>query len=49
MNQKGIELAVYMMQTFVVGLSFGFDSNFYELEEITKLALLKIEVEGPKG
>ena len=49
MNQKQMELVVYMMQTFLVGLSFGFDSNFYELEEIAKRALLKIEVRDPKG
>jgi hypothetical protein len=45
-EQREIEAAVVMMRVFLSGLAFNFDSNFHELEEITKRALLEIEAEG---
>ena len=45
MNQKEIEAAAVAMRIFLVGLSFTFDANFHELEEITKRALGAIESE----
>jgi len=47
LNQKEIEAAVVMLRIFLAGLSFNFDANFHELEEITKRALLEIETEDP--
>jgi hypothetical protein len=43
MNQKQMQAATIHMQLFLTGLSFAFDSSFFELEEITKRALLQIE------
>lgn len=43
MKQKEIEAATIMMRIFLAGLSLNFDSNFHELQEITKRALLEIE------
>ena len=45
MNQKQIEAAAVMTRIFLAGLAFNFDANFHELEEITKRALLEIEME----
>jgi len=43
LNQKEIDAAVVAMQIFLSGLSFTFDTNFHELEEIAKRALFQIE------
>jgi hypothetical protein len=43
LNQKEIEAAAVMMRIFLAGLSFNFDANYHELEEISKKALLQIE------
>lgn len=43
MKQKEIEAAAIMLRMFLVGMSFNFNANFHELEEITKKALLEIE------
>ncbi|MCJ7762066.1 hypothetical protein MUP38_01255 [Candidatus Bathyarchaeota archaeon] len=48
MNQKEIEAAVVAMRIFLVGLSFTFDANFHEVEEITERALGAIESEVVK-
>jgi hypothetical protein len=45
LNQKEIEAAVVDMRIFLVGLSFTFDANFHEVEEITRRALGAIESE----
>lgn len=47
MKQKEIEAAAIMMRIFLAGLALNFDANYHELEEITKRALLEIEVEAP--
>lgn len=47
MKQKEIEAAAIMMRIFLAGLALNFDANCHELEEITKRALLEIEVEAP--
>jgi hypothetical protein len=44
LNQKQIEVASVMMQVFLTGLAFNFDADFHELEEITKRALLEVDV-----
>ena len=46
MNQKQIEAAAVMMRIFLAGLALNFDSNFHELEEVTKRALLEIGAEA---
>ena len=43
MNQKEIKAAAVAMRIFLVGLSFTFDTNFHEVEEITKRALSAVE------
>jgi len=43
LNQKQIEVAAVMLRIFLTGLSFNFDADFHELEEITKRALFQIE------
>jgi hypothetical protein len=48
MNQKQIEAAAMHMRLFLVGLSFAFDANFHELEEVVKRAMLEIESEAAK-
>jgi hypothetical protein len=48
LKQKEIEAASMAMRIFLVGLSFAFDANFHELEEITKRALFDVESEGAK-
>ena len=45
MKQKEMEVAAVYMRFFLVGLAFNFKTNFHELEEITKRALLEIETE----
>ena len=45
MNQKELEAAAIMMRIFLVGLALNFDSDFHELEEITKRALGAVESE----
>jgi hypothetical protein len=45
LNQKQIEASAVMLQVFLSGLALNFDSDFHELEEITKRALLQIEQE----
>ena len=45
MNQKEIEVAVVAMRIFLVGLSFTFDADFHELEEITRRALGAVKSE----
>ena len=45
MKQKEIEAAAIMTRIFLVGLALNFDSDFHELEEITKRALGAIELE----
>ncbi len=47
MNQKQIEAAAVMMRIFLAGLALNFDANYHELEEITKRALLQVEMEAP--
>jgi hypothetical protein len=47
LNQKEIEAAAIMMRLFLSGLAFNFDADFHELEEITKRALLQVEMEAP--
>ena len=42
MDQKQVEAAAIMLRIFLSGLAFNFNSDFYELEEITKRALLEI-------
>ena len=44
MKQKEIDSAVVVMQIFLSGLTFTFDADFHELEEIAKRALLEIDV-----
>jgi hypothetical protein len=44
LKQKEIDFAVVAMQIFLSGLTFTFDANFHELEEITKRTLLEIDV-----
>ena len=48
MNQKEIEAAAVPMRIFLVGLSFTFDANFHEVEEIMRRALGAIESEVVK-
>jgi hypothetical protein len=48
LNQKEIEAAAIMMRIFLAGLSFNFEANYHELEEITQRALLEIETETPQ-
>jgi hypothetical protein len=48
LNQKDIKAAVVTMQIFLSGLSFTFDADFHELEEITKRALGVVESEVVK-
>jgi hypothetical protein len=48
MNQKQIEAAAMHMRLFLVGLSFAFDANYHELEEVVKRALFEVESEAPK-
>ena len=43
MNQKELKAAALAMQIFLSGLSFTFDANFHELEEISKRALGAVE------
>jgi hypothetical protein len=45
LNQKEIEAAAIMVRIFLTGLAINFDADFFELEEITKHALLQIEQE----
>ena len=47
MKQKEIEAASIMMRIFLSGLALNFDADFHELEEITKRALLQVELETP--
>ena len=47
MKQKEIEAASIMMRIFLSGLALNFDADFHELEEITKRALLQVELEAP--
>ncbi len=47
MNQKQIESAAVRMRVFLADLALNFDADFDELEEITKMALLEIEMEAP--
>jgi len=47
LKQKEIEAAAIMMRVFLAGLALNFNANFHELEEITKRALLQVEMEGP--
>lgn len=44
MKQKELEAAAFLMRIFLAGLALNFDADFHELEEITKRALLKIEM-----
>jgi hypothetical protein len=48
LNQKDIKAAVVTMQIFLSGLSFTFDADFHELEEITHRALGAVESEVVK-
>jgi hypothetical protein len=48
LNQERIEAAAVHMRLFLVGLSFAFDANFHELEEVVKWAMLEIELEEGK-
>ena len=48
MDQRQIEAAAVHMRLFLVGLSFAFDTNFHELEEVVKRAMLEIESEAVK-
>jgi hypothetical protein len=43
LNQKEIEAAALAMRIFLSGLSFTFDADFHELEEISKRALGAVE------
>jgi hypothetical protein len=45
LKQKDIEAAAMAMRIFLVGLSFAFDANFHEIEEISKRALGAVESE----
>jgi hypothetical protein len=45
LNQKEIEAAAILMRIFLSGLALNFDADFHELEEITKRALLQVEME----
>jgi hypothetical protein len=47
LNQKEIEAASIMVRIFLTGLALNFDANFHELEEVTKMALLQVEMEAP--
>jgi hypothetical protein len=47
LKQKEIEAAAIMMRIFLAGLALNFDADFHELEEITKRALLEIDVGHP--
>jgi hypothetical protein len=47
LKQKEIEAAAIMMRIFLAGLALNFDADFHELEEITKRALLQVEMEAP--
>ena len=49
MKQKEIEAAVITMRIFLAGLTFSFDADFHELEEITQRALLEIESKDPSS
>jgi hypothetical protein len=44
LNQKEIEVAALAMRIFLAGLALNFDADFHELEEITKRALLEVDV-----
>jgi hypothetical protein len=44
LKQKEIEAASIMMRIFLAGLAFNFDADFHELEQITKRALLEVDV-----
>jgi hypothetical protein len=44
LNHKEIEAAAIMMRIFLAGLAFNFDADFHELKDITKRALLEIDV-----
>jgi hypothetical protein len=46
LNQKEIEAASVMVRIFLTGLALNFDANYHELEEVTKRALLQIEMEA---
>jgi hypothetical protein len=46
LNQKQIEAAAVMMRIFLAGLALNFDADYHELEEITKRALLQVEMEA---
>jgi len=48
LNQKQIEAAAMHMRLFLVGLSFAFDANFHELEEVVKRAMFEIGSEAVK-
>lgn len=41
MKKSEIEIAVNMLQLFVVGIVFWFDANWSELEEIVNEAMLR--------
>jgi hypothetical protein len=45
LKQKEIEAAAVAMRIFLVGLSFTFDANFHEVEEISRRALGAVESE----
>jgi hypothetical protein len=45
LDQKQIEACAVMLRIFLLGLALNFNSDFHELEEITKRALLQIEQE----
>jgi hypothetical protein len=45
LKQKEIEAATIMMRIFLAGLALNFNANFHELEEITKRALVQVEME----
>jgi hypothetical protein len=47
LKQNEIEVASVIMLIFLAGLAFNFDADFLELEEITKRALLQVEMEAP--
>ena len=45
MDQTELEVVAMAMRMFLVGLSFTFDADFNELEEISKRALGAVESE----
>ncbi len=43
MKESEIQAAAICTRIFLAGIALNFDSNFHELEEITKRALLEID------